>query len=305
MPRSNTIILAIIACLLWSTAYGGIKIGLQYDSPLHFAGIRFIMAGLIILPFTPGWKEYLKMISENRVLVFWTALLQTVVNYALFYLGLNLIPGALGALIAGSVPLFIAVVASMMHKEDPLTKGKMATVVGGISGVFLITIGRQALHLGTLTELVGVLLVVGSNLAAAFANVIISIKGKSMNPLVLSSSSLFLGGCFIYILSVLFEDVPTGPRPAEYWISLAWLTVMASTAFSIWYTVLRRPGVKVSEINLWKFLIPGAGGILSWLIIPGENPDILTFAGILLITISLILFFKFSHPNKKYNEAKV
>lgn len=290
---------------MWSTAYGGIKIGLQYDTPLHFAGIRFIMAGLIILPFTTGWKEYFRMISENRVLVFWTSLLQTVVNYSLFYLGLNLIPGALGALIAGSVPLFIAVVAAMMHKEDPLTGGKMATVVGGISGVFLITIGRQALHLGNITEVIGVLMVVGANLAAAFANVIISMKGKSINPLVLSSSSLFLGGCFIYILSVFFEDVPSGPRPTEYWVSLAWLTVMASAAFSIWYIVLRRPGVKVSEINLWKFIIPGAGGIISWLVIPGENPDILTFAGILMITISLILFFRFSNPDRKYNEAKV
>jgi len=34
---------------LWSTAYAGIKIGLQYDTLFHFAGVRFIIPGFIIM----------------------------------------------------------------------------------------------------------------------------------------------------------------------------------------------------------------------------------------------------------------
>ena len=43
--------------------------------------------------------------------------LQTLINYSLFYLGMDLVPGALGAVIVGSQPLVTAVVAAMMHEE--------------------------------------------------------------------------------------------------------------------------------------------------------------------------------------------
>ncbi len=39
----NTIFWAIVTCLMWSTAYPFIKIGLQYSTPVHFAGTRFIL----------------------------------------------------------------------------------------------------------------------------------------------------------------------------------------------------------------------------------------------------------------------
>jgi drug/metabolite transporter (DMT)-like permease len=77
----------------------------------------------------------------------------------------------------------------------------------------------------------------------------------------------------------------------DYWLILLWLSLMAATAFSIWFTLLQRPGVKVSELNLWKFIIPVAGAILSWLLVPGEKPEWVTVSGMIIITGSLVLFF--------------
>jgi len=69
---------------------------------------------------------------------------------------------------------------------------------------------------------------------------------------------------------------------------------MAATAFSIWFKLLQRPGVKVSELNLWKFIIPVVGAILSWLLVPNESPEWLTISGMVIITISLIMFYRSS-----------
>jgi len=186
--RDNTIFWAIIACLLWSTAYAGIKIGLQYDSPLHFAGTRFIISGLLIFPFTVKPALYLSMIREHWKIVFWVTVLQTLCNYILFYIGLDLVPGALGAVIVGSQPLVTAAVAAMMHENERLTKKKIFTIILGISGVILISAGRQALKMGTLLELIGVAMILGANIATAVSNVFVSLKSKGINPLVLSSS---------------------------------------------------------------------------------------------------------------------
>jgi drug/metabolite transporter (DMT)-like permease len=288
----NTTLLAIIACLLWSTAYASIKIGLQYDTPLHFAGIRFIISGLIILPFTVKPNAYLKLIRQYWKVVAWVTVLQTLINYSLFYMGLDLVPGAIGAVIVGSQPLVTAVVASIMHKEDKLTSKKIITIIFGLSGVILISAGRQVFKLGTALELLGVVMLLAANISVATSNVIVSVRSKGMNPYVLSSSTLFIGGVILYLVSVPVEGITHDFLPLQYWLILLWLSIMASVAFSLWFMLLQRPGVKVSELNLWKFIIPVVGAILSWLLVPDENPEWLTISGMVIITASLIMFYR-------------
>lgn len=299
--KGNTIFWAVIACLLWSTAYASIKIGLQFDKPFHFAGIRFIISGLLILPFTVKPAVYLRMIRDYWKVVVMVTILQTLVNYSLFYHGLNLVPGALGAVVVGSQPLVTAIVASIMHSEDRLTKKKIVTIICGLSGVILISAGRQAFHFGSTIELLGIAMLLIANAALSVSNVIVSLKSKGLNPLVLSSSSLFIGGIILYLVSLPTEGSPSGPLPTEYWLSLGWLSIMAATAFSIWFNLLQRPGVRVSELNLWKFIIPVVGAILSWLIVPDENPEWITISGMVIILASLIMFNTNSH---KFSSGK-
>jgi drug/metabolite transporter (DMT)-like permease len=289
--KGNTIFWAVVACLLWSTAYAGIKLGLQYDKPFHFAGVRFIISGIIILPFTVSPRLYLKIVRENWKVIGMVTFFQIIVNYSLFYMGLQLVPGALGAVIAGSQPLVTALLASLMHEEDKLTRRKVITIICGISGVILISAGRQAFRFGATIELLGVVMILVANSSLSLGNIIVSLKSKGINPYVLSSSALFLGGLMLYLISIPVEGIPSGPFPMDYWIILLWLSFMAAVAFSIWFKLLQRPGVKVSELNLWKFIIPVAGAILSWLLVPDEKPEWVTLAGMVIITGSLIMFF--------------
>ncbi|HEY5469374.1 MAG TPA: DMT family transporter [Bacteroidales bacterium] len=304
--KGNTIFWAIVACLLWSTAYAGIKLGLQFDTPFHFAGIRFIISGLMILPFTVRPSVYLVMIRDNWKVVAWVTTLQIVINYSLFYQGLNLVPGALGAVIYGAQPLIIALVAAVLHKDDKLTKNKIITIVFGLSGVIFISVGRQAFKFGTGLEILGVFLLLTGNVATATSNVIISLKSKAINPFVLSSSSLFLGGVILYLISIPVETKPLATLPLKYWMILLWLSFMAASAFSIWYKLLQRPGVKVSELNFWKFINPLTGAVLSWLLIPGEKPDWLTITGMVIITASLVIYYSNTDRTLKphFNNSK-
>ncbi|MCX6334988.1 MAG: DMT family transporter [Bacteroidia bacterium] len=295
--KDDTIFWAIVACLLWSTAYAGIKIGLQYDTPLHFAGIRFIISGLMILPFTIKPSLFIPMVREHWKIIAWVTFLQTLVNYIFFYLGLDLVPGAVGAVIVGSQPLITAIVAAMMHESEKLTKRKIFTIVLGLAGVILISAGRQAFKLGSATEIAGVIMILIANIGTATSNVMVSLKSKGINPFVLSSTSLFIGGVIIYLISIAFEGPAQGKKPLDYiyWFDLLWLSFMSAYAFSLWFKLLQRPHVKVSELNLWKFIIPVVGAVLSWLLVPGEKPEWLTITGMVIITISLVSFFKNGH----------
>ncbi len=230
-------------------------------------------------------RDYWKLISMVTVL-------QIVVNYSLFYLGLGIVPGALGAVIAGSQPLVTAIIASMMHEGDRLTRTKIITIVSGLSGVILISAGRQALKMGSSIELIGVVMILMANISLTMGNILVSLRSGNIDPSVLSSVTLFTGGLIIFLISIPVEGLHHRQYPADYWMILSWLSFMAAAAFSIWFGLLKRPGVKVSELNLWKFIIPVAGAVISWLTVPGESPEWLTISGMVIITGSLFMFFR-------------
>jgi len=292
MPkRTSTIVLAITACVLWATAFPFLKIGLKYTTPLAFAGLRFMISGLMILPFTCKPSRYFSVIMQNWRLLLVLTSVQSFLHYILFYTGINLVPGAVGAVINGAQPLIIALVASMMIKNEPMTLRRSITLATGLSGVIIVSIGRHSMQLSTSLELLGAFLVMASNFTSAFTNVVVSKYAKHINPLVLSSFSLFTGGTTLLLISIPIEGITRGPLPTEYWFSLGWLSLLSAIAFTAWYTALQRPGVKVSDLNLWKFIVPVLGAVLSWLIIPEERPDLMTVSGMIIIAVSLVTFF--------------
>lgn len=295
----QTTFLAIIACLLWSSAFVGVKIGLKYHTPLQFAGIRFMISGLILLPVINRSRRFWKEISENFGFVLLIAFLQVVLQYSLFYMGVNLVPASISAMIVGSSPLFVALVAHFFIPDDRMDWLKTGSILLGILGVAIITLGRQSLPSGAQIALTGVVLLLLNNLASGITNVVIALKKQTISPLVLTSASLFTGGLFLLIISIPIEGFPESEFPAEYVVALGWLSFLSAAAISIWNTLLRRPTIKVSELNVWKFLIPVSGAILSWIILPNESPDSVSVSGMIIIGISLVIL---NLPNRKRPE---
>lgn len=285
---NHTVFLAIIACLLWSSAFVGVKIGLQYHTPLQFAGIRFIISGLMLLPVIRNLRNYLKEVRENIGFVLLVVLLQTVLQYALFYNGVNLVPGSVAAMVVGSSPMFVAVVAHFGMKNDKMSWHKVASIILGIAGVAIISLRKQ-LPSGAEIALVGVLLLIVNNFVSGLSNVVIARNQSGISPLVLASSSLFFGGLVLFLVSIPMEGMSDFQFPPTYYIALAWLSFLSAAAFGIWNTLLTRPGVKVSNLNIWKFLIPVSGAILSWMIMPDESPDPIAIIGMLVIALALIV----------------
>ncbi|WP_299576554.1 DMT family transporter [uncultured Sunxiuqinia sp.] len=286
---SNTIFLAIIACLLWSSAFVGVKIGLQYHSPFQFAGVRFTLSGLMLFLYFNNFKEYRRQLFENSRFILLIALLQTVVQYMFFYAGINLLPASISALIIGASPLFISVVSHFSFHNDKMDLVKTLSILVGVIGVGVITFGRSELPSGVKISLWGIALLLMNNFVSGFSNVMVAKKPKGLSPVVLSSSSLFIGGIGLLLISVPLEGFGLRAVAPEYFYALGWLSFLSAAAFSIWFTLLERPGVKVSELNTWKFLVPVAGAVLGWVFMPDESPDWVSISGMLIIACSLLV----------------
>jgi len=267
----------------------GIKIGLQYTSPFQFAGIRFFISGLLILPFIPNLKEKLIIAYQNIGKILLVGFVQSFLQYAFFYKGVDMVPGSLSAMLIGSGPIFIAIVAHFFMPGDTLNRRKIASILVGLTGIIVISLGRK--QMGAVGPLVGlgIVILIINNFLTGFGNLLVAKDKKRIPPLILSSFSMLFGGALLFILGLITEGYQSGPFPLEYWLSLGWLSFLSAAAISIWYTLLKRPGVKLSTLNMWKFIIPVLGAVLSWIMLPNEHPTLIAIIGMALVGFSLVI----------------
>jgi drug/metabolite transporter (DMT)-like permease len=290
---SRVNLLAILACLLWSTAFVGVKVGLRYSDPFSFAGIRFMLAGIMLLPF--WWQKDSQLtyraVRKNIRVILLVCFFQTFFMYGLFYLAMTMVSGAVAAILIGASPLTAALTAHFMVKGDTMTIPKAVSLCLGMGGVILLTLSRQPWASPTgLTEFIGILLLFICTVSSALGNVLVAKEKSDLDPIFLNSLQIFLGGFLLYLVSVFQQGISFQLFPVEYYASLLWLSFVSAVSFTLWFVLLQYPGVKVSQLNLWKFIIPVFGAVISWTLLPEESPGVFPIIGMACIALSIILF---------------
>lgn len=286
------IILAILACVLWSTAFVTIKLGYQYmNAPFTFAGLRFMLAGLILIPFVYS-KKYFLEIKKNYRLIFLLAILQTFISYAIFYFALSFVGGAVAAITIGSGPVVVATMSHFMMENERMVRKKFISLLMGVVGIILIVISTKPMTALGLKETLGVLLLLLNSIIMGFLNIKIAKYKKSINPIILNSNQMFLGGLCLFIMGNIVEGRQNYILNINFYLALIWLAIVSALGFSIWFYLLAKKEVKVSELNMWKFVIPLLGAVLSWAIMPNESANGYSILGMLLISISFIYYYK-------------
>jgi len=291
---TKNLIKAIVACLLWATAFAGIKIGLQYSKPLSFAGIRFMLSGLLLLPFAGNLNEYFKTIIKNFRLILLLSFVQTFLVYALFYTGITLIDGALAAIIIGSAPLISAIAAHYMMDHDKMSFSKTLSLILGFGGIIVIALSRKPWVKTGFREVLGIMILLVSTSSGSIGNVLVAKNRDAVKPMIFSSAQLLIGGFGLLLLSLPFEGLPEMIYVKEYYYALGWLSFLSAGAFALWFNLLKNPTIKVSELNLWKFIIPVFGAIFAWVLLPDESPELFSILGMILVAFSIIMYNYFA-----------
>lgn len=284
---------AVIACVLWSTAFVTIKLGLVHMKPFSFAGIRFMISGLMLLPFWLGKVSKKEFNRRSLFIILKVALLQTAILYGLFYYAITMVSGAVTSILIGASPIISAIVAHYVCHDDKLNKAKVVCMLTAALGVVFVVLGTKPWAAGGLKEVWGICVLMFGSIISSLANIIVSKDKKNINPVFLNSLQIFLGGFMLFLLSIPLEGLPTLiGLPLGFYLTLGWLAFLSAAAFSIWFFLLQHDNIKVSELNFWKFLIPVFGASLSWIFLANESPNSLTLAGMCLVAYAVWKFNK-------------
>ncbi len=135
---STTVIVWLILCLIWSSTWIFIKLGLQDLPPITFAGIRFVIAASLLLSVVAVRRIPWPRERRDWTLIGVTGVLAFGVNYGLLFWGEQRTSSGLAAILQAIIPVFGLLIAHRYLPDEQITLPKLAGVLMGISGVALI-----------------------------------------------------------------------------------------------------------------------------------------------------------------------
>ena len=291
--NSMVVIIAILCCLLWGSAFPSIKLGYQLfqipsdstASQILFAGIRFALAGILVI--AAGsllQKKLLKPSKEAIPKVLKLCLLQTVIQYVFFYIGLANTTGVKGSIVNAVNVFFSILVSCCLFRLEKLNRQKLIGCIIGFAGVVVVNLGGTfEMKFNFLGD--GFLMI--SAFAYALSTVLIKIYGKDENPVMLSGYQFFAGGVLMILTGLC-----AGGRIHMVSISgitlLLYMAFISAGAYTIWGILLKYN--PVSKVAVFGFCTPIFGVILSALILKeGTSFDGKTLLALILVCIGIII----------------
>ena len=299
---------ALICCALWGSAFPCIKIGYQmFEIPqdavatqIMFAGLRFTLAGiLVILIGSVLSGNLLKINRQNAPKILKLSLLQTVLQYLFFYIGLANTTGVKASIIEG-VNVFIAIfVASLIFRQEKLTMGKLAGCLIGFAGVVLVNLNGNGLDMSF--HLNGEGFIFLSTVAYAFSSVYLKRYSKTENPVLLSGWQFIFGGLVMAIMGLLMGGKITKVTAAGI-AMLFYLACISAVAYSLWGILLKYN--PVSRVAVFGFMNPVFGVILSAFLL-GEREQASGIKSIIaLILVSIGIYITAKVKEEKVEETR-
>jgi drug/metabolite transporter (DMT)-like permease len=228
-----------IACLLWSSTFLSIRVGLAHIHPFTLAWIRLAMALTILAPIALARGDLQTLGSTDVRRVAAAGVLLLGLNYSLLFWGAQFIPSGLVAILQSTTPL-LALTFAFFTGQERVTVRKLFTLTLGIVGVALI-FGFEALRSGR-AAMIGAAVVFGSSVCVASAYVWMKGYGRRIPPLAMTTIQSGAAVIPLLCVALLVDGVPTPGRwSLAGWAAVMYLAVAASVvAFGLNYWLLAR-----------------------------------------------------------------
>lgn len=284
-PHHLAIGQALFVTFLWSTSWVLIKLGLEEIPALTFAGLRYSLAFLCLLPLAlrPSTRDTLKRLTGRE----WAAL---AVLGVLFYattqgaqfLALAYLPAITTSLLLNFTTIAVALISALWLAERP-GRLQWVGIWVNLAGVLLYfyPVALPA------SQMVGIAIA----LTGVLANAISAILGRQVNrgraipPLVVTVVSMGIGAVILLVTGVVTQGLP---RLMPWsWLIVGWLAVVNTAyAFTLWNQTLRQLSAVESSMINSTMLIQIT--LLAWFIL-GERLTGQEMAGLALAALGVAL----------------
>jgi drug/metabolite transporter (DMT)-like permease len=274
MDRRSWSLLLMLGAI-WGASYLFIKIGLRDLSPSMVAFVRIALAALVLLPVAASQGA----LAGVRSRMGWLALVgavQVAGPFVLISAGEEEISSSLAGILVASAPLFTALLAIRIDREERSRGLRLVGVLLGFAGVALllgVDLG------GSGAELLGGLAVVLAGLGYAIGGFLVKHRLAGMAPVGMSGAVMAASAVFLLPPALLTApDAAPGLGPAAAVAVLGGLGT--GIAFVIFYGLIGSIGP--ARTFLVTYIAPGFAVFYGAFLL-SEEVTIATVAGLALI----------------------
>jgi drug/metabolite transporter (DMT)-like permease len=287
--RSSVVLAFALVYLFWGSTYLGIDIAVEHIPPALMCGIRFLIAGLVMLGFC-GLRGR-KVLYEPRLLgemaVVGTLLLLGG-NLTLSYAEKHIATG-LAALIVAITPLWFLVLDTLLLGDHHISARGKAGLALGMAGLAVLlwpqlmastAFGRQ--------ELWSSLSLIGGSFSWALGSVLAKKwKSPGVDPFSATAWEMVAAGLANFLVAFFTRDLSRVVWTARGVAAMGYLVVCGSwIGYTAYIWLLGH--VPTSKVSTYAYVNPVVAVFLGWLILK-EPIDGYILTGSAIVIASVIL----------------
>ncbi len=268
-PRSNKLLIVFaFACvyLCWGSAFVAIRYSVQTIHPAFVAGVRYVIAALLLLGYLLTRGESLRISTRDLRQVTLLGLLMFSCNTLLLGYGGRELPAGLTALIISIIPLFISLLEAILpHGTTPTVGGWLGIITGFLGIMFLL---KQSIPEGALIprQIPASLGLLVAAFAWALGSVLLNRMRFSSPTLVCTAWQMLIGGAVNVAIGLCLNGVQGLHADSTAWLSVLFLAVFGTLAGYTSYAYLLRHAT-LSSVATYAYINPLVAVALGWIVL--------------------------------------
>ena len=282
--RRFAILAFVFLILFWSSAFGAIKVSLEYAPPILFAGMRTLLCGLVVAVAALVWGGRANLRRDWPIY-----LLLAVLNVVLF-MGLQTftilyMPSGSAAVVIYLQPILVGL-ASYLVLGEQLSVAKVVGLLLGFSGVVVVSVG--SLSGSSLGTPLGVAFGLGSALSWTLGTVYFKWYGERLSTLWAVAVPFLAGGVVLTGLGLGLEPLSQISWTGTYVASFLYTALVGTAlAWMLWLGLVKAG--EASRVSAYVFFVPLASVLLGAVFL-GEalSPWLLAGAALVICGIYLV-----------------
>jgi len=289
-------------CIIWSSTWLAIKVGLRDLPPISYAAIRFVIAIAVLLAVSAGRVRLLPARRSDFKLLAFTGVLMFAVNYGLLFWAELHVSSGLSAVLQATIPIFGMVFAHFILAGEPLRWQRVAGALVALAGVAVIC--SRLLDFGGMLAFWGGVAIVFGAAGAAFSNVTLKARGIQLAPSMIAAWQMIFGTVPLLTIGLVVDGNPL----RFHWTTTAifcllYLAVVGSAlAFLLLYWLL--PRMTVTNLQTISFITPPGAVLLGWAA-GGETFPLWSLVGGAFVLAGVWMIFREIKPGRAQTDGEI
>jgi drug/metabolite transporter (DMT)-like permease len=276
----------INVCVIWGTTYLVIRIGVGHMPPMLFAGIRWVIAGVVFVTILK-WRG--KALPKAHEIVHLGVVGLALLGFAngLVVWAEQWIPSGLAALLLTTVPFFMVGLESLLPKGPKLNATILTGLVMGLVGVFLI-FREDIKYLNDSDNLIGVFALLGAVFFWSMGSLYSKYVKVDVHPLMGASVQMLIAGIFLSMIGISIGELPRLSFEINGLLALAYLIIFGSFVgyASYIYALAKLP---LSLVSTFAYINPVIALFLGWIILDEKlNFQMAIAAGVIIAGVFIV-----------------